>query len=289
MANIDALYNELFAKVIEDDERSQRHYLSMVEEHRKIPVDYLMSLGALFIPNNDYIRHYRGDKVLSSNAGLYYDGSCPWVMFVLLPIRNLLGEVVGLVGWDAYNKYKEVSEGAVGLVSYRVSAKSVFQRERYFLSDIDCLRRNFDSRVLFVTDGVFDTVSLCYRGIPAVALLGSAFSRELLYFMSWYKYVYVCADNDRAGLNLVKKLSRALPNVYRVVQNQTKDIEELMRTQGDFVKEQLQCLMNSPIKGDFILGSIEMQGRTRWRREPNKGITKLSFDAETSEEESADV
>lgn len=255
--SLDQLYMELYTRVVEDDIASQEYYLSMVAEQRKIPVDYLLQLGALFIPNNDYITHYLGERALQSSAGLYCNGSCPWTLFVLLPVRNLAGEVKGLVGWDAYNKYKEVSEGAQGLVSYRVSAKSVFERERYFLSDIDCLKRNYSKRVVFVTDGVFDTVALNYRDVPSIALLGSSFSREIIFFLNWYSHVYVCTDNDAAGVNLHRKLSKSLPNVHRVMQNKVKDIEEFLRDDGvDGPKtKQLLELVEHPIDGDYLVGS----------------------------------
>lgn len=255
MAKLHELYTELFEKVLEDDEGSQRYYLSVVETHRQISVDYLLELGALFIPNNDYITHYLGNKVLTSSAGLYYQDSCPWTLFVAIPIRDLSGNIVGLVGWDAYNKYKEVAEGEQGLVSYRVSAESVFSREKYFLTDVECLKREFKHRVLFVTDGVFDAISLNYRGLPAIALLGSSFSPEILYFLRWYKAVYVCADNDRAGYSLVSKLSRGLGNIHCIQQGKTKDIEELLREDGvqGPITQQLKSLLENPISQNVKL------------------------------------
>lgn len=249
------LYTELFQAVMDDDLKSQRYYLSAVEEQRKISVDYLLSLGAIFIPNAEYITHYLGVRAKESMAGLYYGDVCPWVMFVLLPIRDLSGEVRGLVGWDAYNKYKEVSEGAQGLVSYRVSAKSVFPRDRFFLSDVECLKAQFTKRAVFVTDGVFDAVSLSYRNIPAIALLGSSFSQEILYFLSWYRAVYVCADNDKAGIRLYERLKRASSNVYKVTQNKTKDIEELLRSDGinGPITQQLRDLLSAQHPTDTVL------------------------------------
>jgi len=253
MATLNELYFELYSKVIEDDIRSQEYYLSVVADQRKIPVSYLLELGALFIPNNEYIVHYLGDKVYTSTAGLYYNRQCPWTLFVVIPVRNLAGDVMGLVGWDAYNKYKETVEGEIGLVSYRVSAKSVFARERYFLSDVKCLREQFDCRTVFVTDGVFDSIALNYRGIPAIALLGSSFSAEILYFLRWYRAIYVCADNDRAGLSLYAKLARAVPHVYRVIQDSAKDIEELLRSDGvnGNITSQLKGLLSLPSPMDY--------------------------------------
>lgn len=258
------LYTELWSKAIEDDWEVQRYYLSMVEEHRHISVDYLLQLGALFIPNNDYIRHYLGDAAITSNCGLYYQDVCPWTLFVVIPIRDLSGEITGIVGWDAYNKYREISEGEQGLSAYKVSAKSVFAREKFFLTDVDVLQKQFDKNAIFVTDGVFDTVALTYRGLPSIALLGSSFSPEVLYFLSWYSHVYVCADNDRAGVSLYNKLSRALKGVYRVKQAGAKDMEELLRTDGidGPITKQLQSLIDQPISGDVFVGEkVKIRGR----------------------------
>lgn len=229
---LNELYKKLVDAVYEDDSHSQQYYLSMIESHRHIPVDYLMRRGALFIPNNDYIHHYLGRDADAYGAGLYDGDYCQWALFMLLPIMDLVGDVVGLVGWDAQNKNKELTEGQLGLPMYKVSSKLVFPKEKYFLSDVDLLRQQFDKRAIFIVDGVFDSVTLNYRGIPAISLLGSLVSKEILYFLRWYDRVYTIQDNDAAGNQLYLRLKRALPRVCRVFQNKTKDIEELLRSDG---------------------------------------------------------
>lgn len=229
---VNEVYQTLLQRVHEDDIASQQYYLSMVESHRNISVEYLLQRGCLFIPNNDYIRHYLGDDANTWGCELYYDEVCLWTLYCMIPILDLAEEVVGFTGWDAQHKYMELTGEAVGLSMYKVSSTSVFARDKFFLTDVPLLRKMFDHRVMFVTDGVFDSVALNYRGIPAIALLGSTFSREVLYFLRWYDAVYVCADNDDAGVKLYRRLARALPNVYRVVQSKTKDIEEFLRSEG---------------------------------------------------------
>lgn len=229
---LNELYTTLLESVYADDLRSQRYYLSMVEDLRKISVDYLIDRGGMFIPNNDYIRHYLGADASTWGAGLYEGEYCPWALFVIFPIMDLVGDVVGIAGWDAQNKNKELTEGAVGLPMYKVSSKNVFSKEKYFLTDVGLLRSQFDKRAVFIVDGVFDSISLNYRGIPTVSLLGSMVSPEVLYFLRWYKHVYTIQDNDAAGNSLYLRLKRALPSVHRVFQNKTKDIEELLRSDG---------------------------------------------------------
>ncbi len=252
---LNELYNRLVDAVYEDDTKSQCYYLSMIESHRHIPVDYLMRRGALFIPNNEYIRHYLGSDANTYGAGLYDGDYCQWALFMLLPITDLVGDVVGLVGWDAQNKNKELTEGQLGLPMYKVSSKLVFPREKYFLTDVDLLKRQFDKRAIFIVDGVFDSVALNYRGIPAISLLGSMVSKEVLYFLRWYKHVYTIQDNDEAGTKLYLRLKKALPRVCRVFQNRTKDIEELLRGDGEDgpVTKQLKAIVEEGPSYDVYL------------------------------------
>lgn len=263
-ANFSEIYGKLVNLVYEDNLDSQRYYLSVVEEARKIPVDYLISRGCLFIPNNEYIHHYLGAEADSYGLGLYVEDRCLWTLYVLFPVQDLAGDTVGLVGWDALHKYQEIEEGAVGLSMYKGSSKQVFPKEKYFLSDIELLKRTFDKRTVFVTDGVYDSVALNYRGIPAIALLGSTFSKEVIYFLRWYKRVYVCADNDEAGLKLYQRLSKVVPGIHRVIQGKTKDIEEFLRDDSlnGPITTQLRDCLNGTITGDLWLDDRRSFRRT---------------------------
>lgn len=249
------LYTRLTDLVYEDDLDSQRYYLSVIESQRQIPVDYLLSRGIVFIPNNDYIKHYIGADANAFGCELYASETCLWTLYATIPIMDLAEDIVGLVGWDAYHKFQELEGEATGLSMYKVSSKHVFPREKYFLTDVPLLKKTFESRTLFITDGVFDSIALNYRGIPALALLGSTFSPEILYFLRWYNKIYICADNDDAGLKLYKRLQKSAKGVYRVLQGKTKDIEELLRSDGKDgpITQQLLSALSSDVDGDIIL------------------------------------
>lgn len=250
------LYQRLVQEVYEDDLNAQMYYLSMIEDQRRIPMEYLLEREMLFIPNNEYIHHYLGRDADSYGCGLYGDTQCLWTLFAVIPVMDLTEEIVGLTGWDAQHKYTELSEGEQGLSMYKVSSKMVFTKEKYFLTDVSLLKHTFNNRVVFITDGVFDSISLNYHGIPAIALLGSTVSREVLYFLRWFNAVYVCSDNDRAGITLYNTLKKSLSNVYRVLQNRTKDIEELLRRDESKVgpiSSQLLATLDTPSHSDIIL------------------------------------
>lgn len=251
-------YKTLIEKVHQDDLVSQNYYLSAIAEMRNISVSYLLSRGCIFIPNDGYIEHYLGRD--AHTWGLeFYDGQrCLWNLYLTIPIQDLSETVVGLTGWDAWNKMQQLTGDAKDLTMYRVSSKNVFNRDKYFLSDIKLLRSTFSSRTIFVTDGVFDSIALNYRGIPAIALLGSTISKEVLYFLRWYDRVYVVPDNDSAGINLYNKMKRSLPHVYKVTQSRTKDIEELLRgedLQGPVTTTLKEILTDSTCK-DVDLGIL---------------------------------
>lgn len=255
VATLNELYGRLVEQAYTDDLQSQQHYLSLVADMRKIPVDYLLSRGALFIPNNEYIHHYLGAEADAWGPGLYEADFCPWTLFVVLPIQDLVEDTVGLVGWDVQNKYKAMEEGLEGLPMYKVSSKLTFRRENYFLSDIGVLRQQFEHRAIFIVDGVFDSVTLNWRGLPAISLLGSNVSPNILYFLRWYKEVYVIRDNDDAGTKLYNRLRRALPSVHQVLQNKCKDIEEALRPDGfdgPLTQQLWQIIKNRPRDNVFL-------------------------------------
>lgn len=246
MKTFHTIYSNLLNKIYQDDLQSQRYYLQFVADNRKIPIEYLLKRRVIFVPNNDYLHYYGGDEILNSNYDLYYERSCKWVHFLLIPIQDLSQNIVGVVGWDINHKAR-AEDGEKGLEMYRTSNKFVMNKSHYFLTDTKLIESTFDKSVIFVVDGVFDSISLNSIGIPAISLLGSNTSTTLYYFLRWYSYVYVIPDNDIAGFNLLKRLKQAVPNVYGIYQPKAKDIDELLKLQPDTTKKQLLSLISEPI------------------------------------------
>ena len=127
---------------------------------------------------------------------------------------------------------------------YKVSSSEVFDRSKYFLTDVNLLKELFSKRVIFVVDGVFDSMNLNRLGVPAISALGSYVSQSLLYFLRWFKFVYVVHDNDPAGMALTKRLQRSLPSVFPVSQTLCKDIDEFIRTSKEHEEAAKQFFSN---------------------------------------------
>lgn len=245
------VFNDLYSKFIVDvwsqDTATQEFYLKYVEELRGIPLKYLREIGTVFIPNNEYMLHFMGPSSKVSGFDIYKDDNCLWTHFVVFPIRNLVNEIVGLVGWDLHNKALQM-DGVVGLPMYKTSSKSLFNKNDYFFTDINNLKKNtFD--IIFIVDGVFDAITLNMLGYPTIALLGSSVSQMHLYFLRWYRNHYVIADNDQAGLHLLNTLRNSLPNTYPVQQFVSKDIDAFYKLYPDKLITYFNSLMETPRKG----------------------------------------
>lgn len=249
-------FNEVYSKFIYDvwqtDYTSQEYYLGYIASFRKIPLNYLRKIGAIFIPNNNYIFHYLGSTAYKPDYDLYNNEHCLWTHFLIIPIYNFSYEVVGLVGWDVNHKVRE-QQGEKNLSMYKISNKYVFNKINYFLTDIELLKNSFSTHTLFVVDGVFDSISLNSLGFPCISLLGSMVSTTILFFLNWYQYIYVLSDNDSAGVSLYNKLKLSVPNTFRVLQSKAKDIDDLIKMDKEKVVSQLSNLIANPIKGSVYL------------------------------------
>lgn len=235
----------LIDKIYTDDIQSQEYYLNYVAAIRQVPIDYLKSIGAFFVPNNDYIYHYGGKESLNIDFDLYYSGNCVWTHFLIIPIRTFSGIIVGFVGWDMNNSLKK-ENGAVDLPTYRTSGKRVFDKNSYFLTDANVLKKTFNKSTVFVVDGVFDSISLNCRGIPAISILGSYPSPIQLYALHWFEHIYIISDNDEAGYKMYSRIKHAIPRTVRITQTKTKDIDDFLKAYPEVAEKYLSNLLDNP-------------------------------------------
>jgi hypothetical protein len=114
-----------------------------------------------------------------------------------------------LVGWQRYAPNNEhLSNNCFDGKYY--TFRSCSHIAVFGLESVDC-----DSRVIFITEGIFDAVRLTSKGIPAIALLTNSPNSSMLNFLGCLgrKLVGVC-DNDKGGEFLKKKLCKIANNFY---------------------------------------------------------------------------
>ena len=90
------------------------------------------------------------------------------------------------------------------------------------------------SDIVYVVDGIWDSITLNFLGFPCISLMGSRVSEDISKILALYKHLILVADNDKAGVDLFIDLSKRFKNVSRIkVPTPAKDIDEFHNKVGD--------------------------------------------------------
>lgn len=141
--------------------------------------------------------------------------------------------IVGISG-----RYYKYEEGHVNSKYFH----SRFPKKNYllFLEESKRLANKLKTDVVYVTEGMFDALSLLGLGIPAVSVLGSDISLEQLNLLNRnFKTVYFVFDSDEAGRKARYNVARTLVETnrpsfssYFIYLPKEKDIDELIAKYG---------------------------------------------------------
>lgn len=234
------LVHEGIEKIYSSDLNSQKIYIDNIcSLVRHMKSDIIYDLKGFFVPNDDYMKIMMGGEITMLAYDCYDSyGNCKWNNYLVFPIYNISGEIVGLTGFNPINKLKQQeSEEFWNLEVYKKSSKTLFDAGNYIFSKRDIFIEARKQGYIILTDGNFDTISALQEGLVAGALLGSYFSEVIIAILKFIDVVYLSVDNDEAGLNLLRQLRRFLPNVRAITQNKFKDLDDLLK---------------SPYKDDFL-------------------------------------
>jgi len=104
------------------------------------------------------------------------------------PIRDIAGRVTALVGW-----YPDVKK-------YVTTPTYGFSRDTQFFN-IDCYRQSIEKcgGVVYLVEGIFDTLSLMSLGLPAIGNMGIELSPFKTQSLTRFGKVVAIPDNDSAG------------------------------------------------------------------------------------------
>lgn len=242
MTRIDSIARQGIARIYEEDLESQKHFLhtisTVVREMEN--ADLFFQASAFYVPNAEYLALYFGEDARNPEYDFYqWNGYCQWVNTVMFPIKDVVGDIRGFVGFDPHIKAMKREDSTVRENHYTYSKKDVFNRGKYLYMPDGVYSKAIEEEYILLVDGVFDMWSLHGCGFNVASLLGSNLSDEVLFQLSFIKNIYVLHDNDSAGLDLYTKLARKLPNVRYIRQNASKDADNII---------------NSPYKEEYISG-----------------------------------
>lgn len=236
-------------KIYAEDLATQKHYIdTIMKEARNSDSSIIYKAEGFFVPNDNYMLEYFGDIVLNSDYDCYnYAGECKWTGNLVLPLRDVKNNIVGLVGYNPFIALENKEKGIWDNPYYKQSDKKVLNKSLFLFGLKDYFKRALKEGYIILTDGVFDLLSCEREGFVAGALLGSYVSDALLYQLSLIPKVIVAMDNDSAGLKVLNQLKRYLPSTIALKQGKFKDIDDLLKSElkDNAVKQIRENIMNT--------------------------------------------
>lgn len=140
------------------------------------------------------------EKQLFTDLGMYSDNG----YFLLedryvIPVYSASGELITLIGW--YNDFKK----------YITVPSPYFDKSIDWFNLDNALELSFSAYdgLVFVLEGIFDTLSLRAIGLPAVSTMGVDVSRSKGELLKVFKKVVAIPDNDKSGRKAIRDKHRA--------------------------------------------------------------------------------
>lgn len=222
-------------KIYEEDYDNQVHYLKAVcgVIRGRPDIQPLLEADAFFVPNRDYMLKYFGPSAENYEYDLYnLNGSCIWDNFIVFPVRNISGTIVGLAGFDALTKAKSL-DGEENLTrpKYRYSRSDIFNRGNYVYMLDGVFEKSVKEGYMIITDGIFDMLYFHEENLNTGSLLGSSVNQVILFTLRFIDTLYVAYDNDAAGIDLYKYLKAHHPSVKFIRQNIGKDSDDSLKSE----------------------------------------------------------
>ena len=246
-------------KIYAEDFEAQKHFINVIcTSVRKMNPEILYKVKAFFVPNGEYMVKMFGYGIKHESYDCYdYNGNCKWVGHLVVPIRDILGNIKGFSGYNpavtVNNRDENPDEIIKQMSKYKESNKRLFDKSRFMLCPLG-LEKAIKDGYIIITDGFFDALSVASFDLNSAANLGSVLSKEVLFCLDLIGTKYVAYDNDKAGVAFYKELKTKLSNVYSITQSKCKDIDEFIRQYPEDFK---QCVskVNSKFKTNIVLSS----------------------------------
>lgn len=229
--SLDTIYRNGLKRVWEEDTDSQLQYTSIIAQTRNIKGVDFKKINSFFIPNDNYMKLYFDPEISNAEYGFYaQDSFCFWNNCLIIPIYNVADKVISVVGFNPfrYVKAKETLDWSLNYYSY--ASSRIFKKGAFMFYLEGCYQRALDEGYLFITDGVWDTISAQLAGFNAAALMGSTVTPEIAAMLRFVKWVILAIDNDEAGQKLASDIRKIHPRVTVLKQGKTKDLDDLLKS-----------------------------------------------------------
>lgn len=148
----------------------------------------------------------------------------------VFPVKDVRGNVMGMVGWDPFEKPKYLDSKNYG---YKAGATTLYGMEmlpQYYTN----------KEPVFLTEGLMCTLYLRWKGYQALSSLGSWLTPYQIQILSRFgSRLVVIPDNDETGDKFIRQVKRCLPKALIVQVRYGKDIEGCRKLDEHLYEEQL--------------------------------------------------
>ncbi len=219
-------------KIYEEDYDSQLFYVKEIcDGIRKIDSQIIFDVNGFFVPNDEYVKRYFPHGIEDAEYGMYSaTGMCYWNNVLVLPVTNVVGDIVGLAGYNPFHHLEAKEDESLLLNYYTYSMKSVFKKGDFLYCKPGVYKQALHQGYLIITDGIFDTLSLTAAGYLSAALLGSVITDVVAAQLRFIKKIIVAVDNDEAGNLLFDRISRFHRGTVFLKQGKQKDADDILKT-----------------------------------------------------------
>lgn len=191
--------------------------------------DILRKAGFFYIENVECTNTLRR---LSSDYALFgKDGKFLLEGRYIFPVRDMLGNTITLIGWYPCAK------------KYITLPTRMFSKSSLFYG-MEQLNSTGIGKKYFLTEGIFDTLSLRSLGYNAIAQMGIDSSRYKSSMYTMFSRLVGVPDNDSEGREVIGKDKWVLPSnssYFRWIGDSSKDIDSLINS---YEEEDLKDLLN---------------------------------------------
>lgn len=180
---------------ISDEEETYKELCKLRLYYDESMVDVLRSVGFLKLPDSvdlEPLKQLQSYNLLGLETKT---GRCLLEGRFVFPVRDMLGNILALIGWYPDEK------------KYITTPSRYFHRASLYFG-LEQLKSSDKQDIVFVCEGIFDSLSLRSLGYNAFALMGVELSsaKRMMYPLLGRKVVGV-SDRDRVG-NSVREYDR---------------------------------------------------------------------------------
>ena len=220
----------------------QQSLESLIKIERKLNVETAVKHDVFFV-SEDTVLEDLEDKFKNESLGFVRGKYITQLGRLVYPVKDVKGNVMGLVGWDKYEEPKYLDSKNFGYKAKQTTLYGMEELPNYYTSN----------KPVFLVEGVVDCLYLRQNGFQALSSLGSYLTKYCIEILKRFgSRLYVVPDMDEAGNSYVKQVMRVLPKAHIFQARNGKDIDGFRKLEDSKYEKQVLKDLNTLSTIPFI-------------------------------------